>query len=296
MPQATVHLISLQPTTNASNFISELNLVSFDSPPYLIKGRPCGWVQRPRTLNKDNLTAHEWDIFLVTKSPTLPAGMVLSLADRVSATIEMPQAQYTALLSVAGQDAQAAGDTPPLPDNWQPDEVQAGRRGSKFYGLIPETEVLGALDREERPGELRLDHPMAWFLSTAEPAGIRGAPVLLFNLFKYRGGDRSTHDEYMQGFKEKFGKAAGAQVRFMGEVGDLNFAVQGAGEGGRGWDEANLTQYDSVWHYAYMLSTDVYKELNKEKILPKSRVFWSVSTRAFPTLVLAPAPTDIDGL
>jgi hypothetical protein len=265
MPKATVHLIALQPTTNASNFIDELKLVSFDEPPYILKGRPCGWVQSPRHLHKKKLTAHEWDIFLVTKSDTIPAGMILSLADHVAATIEVPQAQFDRLLSQAGQKPHAAKDTPPLPEDWQPDEVHDGRRESKFYGRIPSHEVLTALGREEYPGELRLDHPMAWFLSSAEPAGIRGSPACFFNLFKYKHADKSTHDSYMRGFEGKFGPAAGGQVRFMGPVGDLKFGV-GGGESGDGWDESNLTQYDSVWHYAYMLSTDVYKELNKEKV------------------------------
>ena len=263
MPQVTAHLLTLQPTTNASNFLSELALVSFDSPPSLIQGRPCGWVQRPRALDKPALTSHEWDIFLLTKSPSLPTGLLPSILDRVSATINIPQAQYDTLLSGAGQKPQPAQDTPPLPADWQPDEVHAGRRGSKFYGRIPEADVLGALGRAEQPGELRLDHDMAWFLSSAEPASIRGRPLSFFNLFKYRDGDKTAHDSYMRGFKERFGKAAGAQVRFMGGVDEV---LEGAGEGATMWDEANLTQYDSVWHYAYMLSTEVYKELNREKV------------------------------
>lgn len=265
MPKATVHLIALHSTTNASNFIDELKLVSFDEPPYIIKGRPCGWVQSPRSLHKEELTAHDWDIFLLTRSDTLPAGMTSSLASHISATIDIPQDQYDALLSQVGQKPLPAKDTPPLPDDWQPDEVHNGRRGSKFYGRIPSHEVLNALNGDELPGELRLDHPMAWFLSSAEPASIRGSPVCFFNLFKYKNGDKSMHDSYMRGFEEKFGPAAGAEVRFMGAVGDLRFGPEGK-EAGHGWDESNLTQYDSVWHYAYMLSTDVYKGLNKEKV------------------------------
>lgn len=212
--------------------------------------------------------SQQTNIFLLTKSASLPAGLRSSLAARVSTTIALPQEQYDALLERAGQMPRPAKDTPPLPDDWQPDEVAAGRRGSKFYGRIPEASVVRALGREEKAGELRLDHDMAWFLSSAEPAAIRGAPACFFNLFKYRGGDKSVHDGYMRGFKERFGKAAGAQVRFMGEVVRRE---DGAGEEGqegmrKTWDEANLTRYDSVWHYAYMLSTEVYGELNREKV------------------------------
>ena len=32
------------------------------------------------------------------------------------------------------------------------------------------------------------------------------------------------------------------------------------------WEDANLIQYDTIWRYVYMLSIDVYPELNKEKV------------------------------
>ena len=76
----------------------------------------------------------------------------------------------------------------------------------------------------------------------------------------------------MQNFKRSFGDSAGAHVKFMGPVGAL---VDGTSEsqdqqyrddGGDGWQEANLTHYDSIFHYAYMLSTDVYQGLNKDKV------------------------------
>jgi hypothetical protein len=96
-------------------------------------------------------------------------------------------------------------------------------------------------------------------------------PVSLFNLFAYKNG-RETHDAYMEGFKQQFGDAAGASVQFMGPLRQtLEYVHQGsprkalAHQQAR-WQDANLVQYDTIWHYAYMLSTDIYKELNKQKV------------------------------
>ena len=76
----------------------------------------------------------------------------------------------------------------------------------------------------------------------------------------------------VEGFKQKFGPAAGAAIRFMGPV-DGGIAYQEESTGGEAertdegsWQDANLVQYDSIWHYAHMLSTDVYQELNQQKM------------------------------
>lgn len=115
---------------------------------------------------------------------------------------------------------------------------------------------------------------MANSLSTALPEQVRQKPVSLLNLFAYRNNDSAIHEQYMQDFKRSFGDSAGAHVKFMGPVGQVSTAgtgdslgPQSHGDGGSGgWQEANLTHYDSIVHYAYMLSTDVYQRLNKDKV------------------------------
>lgn len=114
---------------------------------------------------------------------------------------------------------------------------------------------------------------MAHFLSTTLPEPVRQKPVSLFNLFSYKNNDSAIHEQYMRDFKRSFGDSAGAHVKFMGPVGPLVDGMsknqeqqQHGNDGGGSWQEANLTHYDSIFHYAYMLSTDVYQELNKDKV------------------------------
>ena len=114
---------------------------------------------------------------------------------------------------------------------------------------------------------------MAHLLSNALPKQVRQNPVSLFNLFGYKNNDSAIHEQYMRDFKRSFGDSAGAYVKFMGPVGPLVDGTsisqeqqQQGNDGGRGWQEANLTHYDSIFHHAYMLSTDVYQGLSKDKV------------------------------
>lgn len=67
----------------------------------------------------------------------------------------------------------------------------------------------------------------------------------------------------MVGFKANLGPRSGGTVRYMGAV--EKYEIRGE-DGGERWDDSALVQYDSVWHFAYMLSTDVYRGLNEEKV------------------------------
>ena len=78
-------------------------------------------------------------------------------------------------------------------------------------------------------------------------------------------GDPSIHQHYMQGFKDKFGPTAGATMRYMGPL-RSEIVTYGPDKHDMGWQDANLVQYDSLWRYAYIVSTDVYQELNQEKM------------------------------
>ena len=259
----TIHLLTLKSGFNQDDLLEQLDNPSFGSPSHILKGRSHGWVHRPhRASQKEQLLAHNWDFFLLTRQDELPGSVVEIAAAHLSVDVSMPTSQYNNLESTGHSAPQPIPETPPLPQEW-PKE-----------GGIPEVKVTQSETSALQPGELRLDRAMAEFLTTALPAEVFNAPVSLLNLFKYPGNDSSIHNAYMEGFKNSFGNTAGARVKFMGPVrssikcinqeaiGNNTDVERGTGN----WNEANLTQYDSIWHYAYMLSTDVYTGLNKQKI------------------------------
>lgn len=238
-----VHLLVLKPDVKAKDLIAKL-----PAEDVLCSGIPHGWVHTPRSL--DILTGREWNLFLLTKAHTLLVAAQDLCEHRLSISVSIPKEQYDSILASHNIRAAPSPKTPNLPDPWH-----AGR--------IPDSSIVPALDRALRPGELRLNKLMATFLATTLPGPVRNSPVSLFNLFKYKHGDSAVHDHYMEGFKRGFGDSAGATVRFMGPV---RGGKLGRWEEGARWDDANLVQYDTIWHYAYMLSTDLYKELNREKV------------------------------
>lgn len=256
MVDCAFYLLSIPPKLQAADLLRKIKPEDV-----LLQGVPHGWVLQPHSQQAKPLLSQDWNLFLLTKSSSQDVDSSINDlgASSVKGIVSIPQSQYHQLVSDVPKPATPSNDTPPLPSEWSDGQ----------NGKIPNRHVLPPKKASLHPGELKLYEPMATYLSTTLPEAVRQKPVSLFNLFKYRDGDSSVHEHYMQGFKEKFGPAAGAQLKFMGP---LSSQPQLAGEGlfagseTMGWQDANLVQYDSIWHYAYMLSTEVYAELNKEKV------------------------------
>ncbi|KAF2166640.1 hypothetical protein M409DRAFT_23272 [Zasmidium cellare ATCC 36951] len=165
----------------------------------------------------------------------------------VSIPVSIPKKQVDALEEKAKRNEvtgfsqddmpKANSKTPALPPAWR--ETTSAEMNYKF----PDEAIVGSKSEELRPGKLYLDERMTLFLSTAEPEAVRGRPLCFFNLFKYAKGDRAVHDSYMNGFKDRFGPDAGAEINFTGPVKDklsMTGDREDVGEGG--WDDANLVQ------------------------------------------------------
>lgn len=252
----TIHLLALKPNKHVSQILRSIPGEEWNAR-CLVKGRPHGWVHPPKANNTAQLSASDWDLFLLTESGVkLPSDLQNETTAHVSVNVSIPKSQYEDLRSRIGKTPSPIPETPALPSPW-PNE-----------GGVP-ISAISNVPRMHGPGELKLDAAMTDFLTTTLPSTVKNRPVSLFNLFKYPGRDSAVHNAYMEGFKEKFGPAAGAGVKFMGPVSEgVQFTGRGS-EDGRPegeWHDANLVQYDSIWHYAYMLSTDVYQELNQQKM------------------------------
>lgn len=229
----------------------------------MIKAAAHGWVHRPHIQqHREKLLAHRWDVFLLTEQHALPGGISNIVSAHLAIEVLIPQEQYRQLVSQVNTVPKPNLETPALPAEWPKS------------GGIPRSMISQPTTIPLKQGELRLDSDMADFLTNSLPQEVRNAPVGLFNLFMYPKGDSSVHEHYMQGFKRDFGDAAGVAMKFMGpvkpEVAYENCEVsEGTNElikSVAAWQDANLVQYDTIWHYAYMLSTSTYAELNKEKV------------------------------
>lgn len=256
MVDCTVHLFSLKPELSGDKVVSQLKTSTNQK--VIITGVPHGWVHKPHKQDVDRLLGHHWHLFVLTSASWEPLQLDPGIEAHFSINVTVPEQQWKQLAPT--HPASPAPYAPQLPREWI--EQPTGD------WIIPKQHVSGQTESNPAAGVLKLDPPMADFLSTALPAKVKQGPVSLFNLFQYRDGQSSIHDQYMEDFKGSFGDSAGACVKFMGGVGsglDEMKESEKQHETGK-WQEANLTHYDSIYHYAYMLSTDMYQELNKDKV------------------------------
>lgn len=260
MVGCTIHLLSLTPGISLDQVVSRLRANTNSR--VLITGIPHGWVHKPHKLNVNELLSHEWHFFVLTTAPSKPLQLDSGIEAYIKINVAIPEEQWNQILNSTSKKSH---NVPQLPPEW----LEQSTRDLQ----IPKKHITSQTTPNPPPGTLILDTFMAQFLSTALPQPVRQKPVSLFNLFRYRNNDSAIHELYMQDFKRSFGNSVGAYVKFMGPVGPL--VTDGTGEsqepqqqGGAsdGWQEANLTHYDSIFHYAYMLSTDVYQGLNKDKV------------------------------
>lgn len=238
----TIHLLKLHPTTTLTSLLQHLESTSPSS--VLLKAIPYGWVHEPHKETASQLLSRKWDLFLITASQISKPILQNFVESRVEIPTMISLTEFQTLQSQINTAPKPSDSTSPLPQAWTSPSPQ-----------IPPTSIVPSKESPLEVGELRLSPELSTFLSTSIPETVRNSPVCFFNLFKYAKDDRRTHDAYMQGFKDNFGDTAGATIKFFG-------GVRAFGD----WMDANLVQYDSVWHYAYMLSTEVYQELNKTKV------------------------------
>jgi hypothetical protein len=261
MADCTIHLLSLRSGIAPDKVVSHLRVNANQK--ILITGVPHGWVHKPHKLDVDKLLSHGWHLFILTTASSQPLQLDSGIEAQLQINVTIPEEQWNQLVEPT---ANKSHNIPQLPSKWL--EQSTGDLH------IPKEHVASQTTPNPPPGTLILDPPMARFLSTALPKPVQQKPVSLFNLFKYKNNDSAIHEQYMQDFKRSFGNSAGAYVKFMGPVGPLidniseNQSQQQEqhGDDGGSWQEANLTHYDSIFHYAYMLSTDVYQGLNKDKV------------------------------
>jgi hypothetical protein len=255
MVDCTVHLFSLKPDVSPAKVVSQLK--AGGNQKVILTGIPHGWVHKPRKHDIDQLLGHEWQLFVLTSTSQDPPKLVSGVEAHVTFKVAVPEEQWNQL--VQPTPAKPSDAIPKLPTEWN-DKPTGNLK-------IPSQRISDQTESNPAAGVLKLDTPMAHFLSTALPQEVNQQAVSLFNLFKYRDGDSSIHDQYMEDFKSSFGDSAGAAVKYMGSVGSALEDVEGSRKQAESlWQEANLTHYDSIYHYAYMLSTDTYQKLNKDKV------------------------------
>lgn len=235
MPACVLHLVSLSPSTSQSRFLSALSSSSSLKP--LIVAKVIRWIITPTTLSVPALLHPKspWDLFVVTegRSP-LPTDLQSMLVDYWSITAGVPSRLANGFAERNDKILHPAPSTVPA-----------------LTGSLDKPRLASSTQGLELTPDLR-----EWIASFAKSSG-RGA-VSMLNLLAFAPGMKSSYLQYGKAFAETIGVRRGGNAKIVGNVIDHD----------QGWDEIAVAHYPSILHFADMLASDDYQEVNHQYRIP----------------------------
>ncbi|EMC96102.1 hypothetical protein BAUCODRAFT_517846 [Baudoinia panamericana UAMH 10762] len=243
MPLTTLHLLALSPNATINQYVRALS--SFGVKPF-VTSRCIRWVIRPETLSTEQLLNTTWDLLII-----LPASSPL------------PEA-YLSRDWVSNHWSITAGVPSSLVNDFE-------RRNERLLhpqsGDVPE--LTGSLEKPRMTSSaqgLELnDELLEW--SRHFKLGQNGA-VSMLNLLAFKPDMHESYLRYGKAFSESIGKKRGGFAKVVGKV----VPKQGTqGEDQAGWDEIALAHYPSIRHFADMIASEDYQEVNHRDRLPSLR-------------------------
>ena len=249
MPLATVHLISLNETNSLPSFLQTLKSTS---PPPLVISRVIRWIIVPETIEVDALLqpSKPWDLLVITASTSaLPSTITSQLHCHWSTTVGIPSRLTSGFASTnATLLHPPAAAVPAL----------TGSLASPLLG--PSAQTL----------ELSTDL-QSWIsdFSTTRPG--RHA-VSMLNLLAFRPGQKSEYLVYGKAFAESIGAKRGGNAKLVGNVvHPPSDSAQDSAQDVVRWDEFALAHYPSILHFADMLASRDYQDVNLKHRVPSLR-------------------------
>ncbi|KAK7521107.1 uncharacterized protein IWZ02DRAFT_378303 [Phyllosticta citriasiana] len=237
MPICSLHLVSLR--TAISDF---LYLLLKSKPEPLVVSRVIRWVIVPESLSVDPLLNRNipWDLLLILPGAE---GLSSDLLEHVGNEWTVKVGIPSRLISGFKQRNEKllfpkSEDVPPL------------------SGALNQPRIAGSSQGLELTEELR-----GWIERFSQREGQHAVSML--NLLAFKPGMKDEYLKYGAEFAKSIGKRRGGNAKIVGNVIDDGSGLgSGTGSEGKVWDEIALAHYPSIEHFADMLASEDYQEVN----------------------------------
>jgi hypothetical protein len=131
----------------------------------------------------------------------------------------------------------------------------------KLTGSLDDLKVADSAQDLELSPELQ-----SWISSFSVGSGSEGkGAVSMLNLLSFKPDMKESYLKYGQAFSSSIGIKRGGIAKIVGTVVDVD------GNKKSGWDEIALAHYPSIHHFADMLGSTDYQEVNKKNRVPALR-------------------------
>jgi len=124
-------------------------------------------------------------------------------------------------------------------------------------------ELTGSLDKpkinDDSAQHLELSPELRNWIEDFSTEEGKGA-VSMLNLLAFKPGLKSEYLKYGAEFAKSVGKRRGGNAKIVGSV--IHDQKGDSEDYGEGWDEIALAHYPSILHFADMLASEDYQEVN----------------------------------
>ncbi|KAF1813140.1 hypothetical protein P152DRAFT_394995 [Eremomyces bilateralis CBS 781.70] len=252
MPVCSLHVLALH--TSIPSFLSVL---ASQSPPIkpLLASKPLRWIVRPTststsllgsnaTTQDPNPPSNPWDLVIVLPLDVpLPVAAIPFIAQQFSVTVGVPSSRLKQLAEGNDQLLHPPGGVP----------QSSGER----------TRGANASSSQS----LELSNPLQQWIAKEGNGDTRGGAVSMLNLLSFNKGKKTSYQQYGAAFASKVGNRHGGNAKIVGTVISINGSNEknrSDTEGGMEWDEIAIAHYPSLTHFADMISSKDYQEVNQK--------------------------------
>ncbi|KAF2091813.1 hypothetical protein K490DRAFT_31564 [Saccharata proteae CBS 121410] len=246
MPVCALHLLALN--TSITEFLSALTSASITP---LVISRVVRWIITPTAISVDPLLSKHihWDLLIILPSASdLPAALKPQIAVQWTVQAGVPSRLVNNFAATnARLLAPQTGDVPAL------------------TGALDQPRVADSAQALELSSELQ-----EWIQRFGHQEG--AGAVSMLNLLAFKPGMKDEYLKYGAAFAKSIGARRGGNAKIVGSVVQDGYGKGvGVGQDGRIWDEVALAHYPSIWHFADMLASKDYQEVNHRHRVPSLR-------------------------
>jgi len=231
MVVCTLHIIALKPGVSVASFLSKLR--EGNAKP-LFQAKALRWMILPSKQSAGHLLGRNkhWDLLIGLEAGVpLPPHAVADMDDVWTASCGVSSQALSGYAQLNAKLFDAA--TSPMP--------------------FPSGHGTASSQNLELSSELR-----EW--CAALPAELQDRPISMLNLLAFAPGKKDQYKKYGVEFSSRVGANYGGRPKLIGRV------IEG-GEGRAhedGWDEVAFVHYPSLNHFASMLASTPYQEVNQQ--------------------------------
>lgn len=253
MPLATIHLFSL---ADNGTLPALLKLIKASSVKPLVVSKPIRWIIRPERIETDALLNPKWDLLLILEDDKASQDLVSSF---FSASPYNLKASKTDDFKIENHWTTTAGVPSRLTKGFLTKTNPALLHPDA--GTVPK--LTGALNNpllKDSSQDLSLSSELKSWIGTSESSlPVKGA-VSMLNLLAFKPDMKSSYLKYGAAFGETIGAKRGGNAKLVGNIVSKDNSSK--------WHEFALAHYPSLLHFADMLASKDYQEVNQKYRVP----------------------------